>query len=494
MMQKLQKPVNNADILENILDNWIQCNGTEMDVTGPGAAVEVSLEQTNQDMYIFARSSLIKLVQMTQEHSRYCKYSLYFTKEHYRGHVAVCKLACKNKHQYWWASSPRLPNNKYLVNECIEHAVVCSGMLPVHYKRFASGSGIGYLTDQQRKNHFSVYKDSIQQEYEDFIDTALMSEIAGYDCDENWQGIEIMTDARHGWRKNAKDTSVVAIGEKSHKVLQHVHVTKEDDHCSQRHEKVGTERVYSYLDSKNVSVAVHSHDRNTSINKMIRENHKITTNQNDTWHSVKALKKSVLKIGAGAKKHKGKTWHWQLEDKAESVATHAHWAIRNCQGDPLLLQQKLLNIVQHYKNNHTACDMSSRCRKDPNYEPSRHVITDPVAEKLLSAAITSSVIYTSAKDYALGRDTYYVESFNNVMNVFHDKRIAFSDNQYLARSQLATCHWNENSDRNYTSVWKPKTNARAPRSQKGKKILKPASYLYRKKIWQRHMKSIFATK
>ena len=27
-------------------------------------------------------------------------------------------------------------------------------------------------------------------------------------------GIEIMTDARHGWRKNAKDTSVVAIGEK----------------------------------------------------------------------------------------------------------------------------------------------------------------------------------------------------------------------------------------------------------------------------------------
>ena len=130
---------------------------------------------------------------------------------------------------------------------------------------------------------------------------------------------------------------MVAIGDRSHQVLQHVHVTKKDDHCSQRHEKIGTERVYSYLDSQCVSVAVHSHDRNTSINKMVRENQKMTINQNDTWHSVKSLKKSVAAIGSGTKKMKGKIWHWQLEDKAEPVATHAHWAIRNCSGEPELL-------------------------------------------------------------------------------------------------------------------------------------------------------------
>jgi hypothetical protein len=44
-----------------------------------------------------------------------------------------------------------------------------------------------------------------------------------------------MTDARHGWRKNAKDTSVVAIGEKTHKVLKCEHVTKTDDLVTQRH-------------------------------------------------------------------------------------------------------------------------------------------------------------------------------------------------------------------------------------------------------------------
>ena len=139
-----------------------------------------------------------------------------------------------------------------------------------------------------------------------------------------------MTDARHGWRENAKDTSVVAIGESSHRVLQHVHVTKDDDHCTQRHEALGTKKIYEYFDSQNVSVAVHIHDRNMAINKLVHDSQPMTINQNDTWHYVKALKKSVARIGGGAKYQLGKGWHWQLEDKAEPVATHAHWAIHNC--------------------------------------------------------------------------------------------------------------------------------------------------------------------
>jgi hypothetical protein len=42
-------------------------------------------------------------------------------------------------------------------------------------------------------------------------------------------GIDIETDARHGWRKNAKDTSVVALGYNTHKVIRHEHVTRKDD-------------------------------------------------------------------------------------------------------------------------------------------------------------------------------------------------------------------------------------------------------------------------
>ena len=90
-----------------------------------------------------------------------------------------------------------------------------------------------------------------------------------------------MTDARHGWRKNAKDTSVVAIGEKTHKVLSCEHVTKTDDTVTQRHERFGTEKIYQHLKNRSVAVGVHAHDRNLSINKFIREECD-SESQNDT--------------------------------------------------------------------------------------------------------------------------------------------------------------------------------------------------------------------
>ncbi len=40
--------------------------------------------------------------------------------------------------------------------------------------------------------------------------------------EDPWQGSDIATDARHGWRKNSKETSVVANGDRSHR---HEHVT-----------------------------------------------------------------------------------------------------------------------------------------------------------------------------------------------------------------------------------------------------------------------------
>lgn len=130
-----------------------------------------------------------------------------------------------------------------------------------------------------------------------------------------------------------------------------------------------------------------------------------------------------------------------------------------------------MNTVEHSKGNHSDCHSSSRCKLDKNYEPSRVVLVDKVSEKLLRNVIVSSNLYKYPEDYVLAKDTYYVESFNNTMNIFQDKRIAFGDHTYRARSHLAVCHWNENVDREYTSVWNPR-RPDAPRSSKGKKCTK----------------------
>jgi hypothetical protein len=48
------------------------------------------------------------------------------------------------------------------------------------------------------------------------------------------------------------------------------------------------------LAEKDVSVKIYAHDRNLSINKFIKDTH-FTTNQNDLWHAVKAIKKAITK-------------------------------------------------------------------------------------------------------------------------------------------------------------------------------------------------------
>jgi hypothetical protein len=93
----------------------------------------------------------------------------------------------------------------------------------------------------------------------------------------------------------------------------------------------------------------------------------------------------------------GHTWSRQLDDKIEPVATHLHWSIQTCNKDPATLQKSVINVEDHYKNNHDNCSPESRCRKDPKYEPSRKVITDPKAEKAEGSANLINNIQTSRR-------------------------------------------------------------------------------------------------
>ncbi|KAK3100338.1 hypothetical protein FSP39_018337 [Pinctada imbricata] len=496
LVEKLSRPVNNFDIIENLLDFWIKSKSenTESERAKiPGAYISATRSQVNQDFFVTSLPSVKKLMATAESHGKYCGGKLIVKKVIKRGHVASLKISCistnRARHSYQWSSSPYLPNGKYLINERINHAFLCSGMLPSHYTRFCNGARMGILSVDARDNFFKKYKIFVKEEYEESTNTALLEEIGSY---EDLDGIDIITDARHGWRKNAQDTSVVAIGEQTHKVLNCVHVTKADDPVTQRHEKHGTEQVYRELDQKQVSVKVHTHDRNMAINKLVKQSKNgLTTNQNDTWHAVKSVKKAMATVSSGPMYLKERKWSEELHDKVESVATHFHWSIRNSEGDASRLTANLDNIVEHYKGNHKECHSTSRCRTDPNYESKRVIIQSPVAEKLLNSVIKNSIIYKNPNDFRLGRDTFFVESFNNTLNIYEDKRIAFGTEQYKTRSYLGTCHWNENVGREITSITY-KRDPKAPRRLKGKKNYKKKTFVFRENIWNRYMKNVFS--
>lgn len=57
-------------------------------------------------------------------------------------------------------------------------------------------------------------------------------------------------------------------------------------------------------------------------------------------------------FSSGPKYLENKTLSAILDDKVESVATHFTWAVRNCGENSRELQDRLLNTLEHFKNNH----------------------------------------------------------------------------------------------------------------------------------------------
>ena len=347
------------------------------------------------------------------------------------------------------------------------------------------------------------YYTAVKKVYENACIDALLEEVAmavGEACEvgEEYNGITITTDARHGWRKNSQFTDVVCIGYKTNKVLCDIVVSKEQEKSSQCHEKFGTVKIYNFLENHPecpVNVATHAHDRNLSINKFVREEKPDTVNQNDTWHAGKSVEKEVVAVTKGPKYKHGTTWHEDLFDKSASTRTHIHYAIRNCNGDPEKLKSSILNTVKHYKNIHTECFPESRCRCEQEYRPSKTLIRSTVAEKLFEDALKRTVVYKNPHDFVHALDTFHVESFNNVLNMFHDKRIAFGEKEYLRRSMTAVLHWNENIHRPYSSIWIPPEQRiiqhLGPRANSGKKNYTKRTFVYCQSIWNTFMGQVY---
>lgn len=194
--------------------------------------VQVSKKDVNQPRFINAATSLDTSGEIFEAHTNICSGKLKVVKRTMKAHVASVRLLrSKEKcHSYLWSSSTYLPSDEYLVIYRIAHAFFSSGLLPVHYKRFVKAAEIGCITNDRRSKIFHYYKGYTEDVCKESVNLAINDEIASY---EELDGINIMTDARHGWRKNSKDTSVVALGEKTHNVMECGHVTKSQDKVAQ---------------------------------------------------------------------------------------------------------------------------------------------------------------------------------------------------------------------------------------------------------------------
>jgi hypothetical protein len=155
--------------------------------------------------------------------------------------------------------------------------------------------------------------------------------------------------------------------------------------------------------------------------------------------------------------------------------------MKRCRGSENDLRDSLDNIVKHYKGQHRDCPPESRCQK-ANYASSRLLITQDIAEKLLIKCIRGLFIYQNPQKYVHCIDTHYVESFNNVVLIYVDKRVHFGSAMYALRLNLAILDWNEHVDREATSL-QPYVKAKNPHSQAPSRVLSPKQFNFVNILW-----------
>ena len=148
------------------------------------------------------------------------------------------------------------------------HGYFISGILPNQYLRVAEAAGIRKLSDAYLSEFFENYKECVKTLADESCVDVLYEEIVAYpEMDGN-----ILTDAWHGTRRNSKYTDVVCIVAESHKVLRIETITTADELCAQKHELLGTKKIYDYLENQeggSVSVHMHCHDRNMSVQSWV---------------------------------------------------------------------------------------------------------------------------------------------------------------------------------------------------------------------------------
>ena len=162
------------------------------------------------------------------------------------GHIAMVTLQCDKGHNLPWPNSPYM-GTKHIANSRIAHGYFISGILPNQYRRVVEDAGIRKLSDAYLSEFFDDYKESVETLADELCKDVLYEEIVSY---LEMDGINILTDARHGMRRNSMYTDIVCIGAKSHRLLRFETLTRSDEPCAQKQELRVTQIICEYLKSQ----------------------------------------------------------------------------------------------------------------------------------------------------------------------------------------------------------------------------------------------------
>ncbi|XP_056406820.1 uncharacterized protein LOC130297972 [Hyla sarda] len=219
-------------------------------------------------------------------------------------------------------------------------------------------------------------------------------------------------------------------------------------------EKIVCRNALDYFLSNDVKIFMICMDRHVAIRKMLREEYSDIKHEFDVWHLVKSIGKTLL---AASKRKQCK----DLTEWISPIKNHIWWSGNTCKKYPDELLVRLNSVLNHVRDIYTWEDDNSQ------YTSCKHAVLDEEVEtpkkmagrrrckfEALKKMIKENRLQKDLRQISYFCHTGDLEVFHSALTKYTPKRLHFSANGMIARTQLAALDHNFTVNRSQAVVKK----------------------------------------
>ena len=267
-----------------------------------------------------------------------------------KGCMLTVQTNCLNGHTSTWDSQPST-NRTPVANLLIPAAILFSGCTYASLKHFSNILNLQFVSEAHFYHIQTQYLFQVVNDYWSNHQQELFKKLkAG-------SPIDICGDGRcDSPGHSAKYGTYTMMHEASGKVIDFSLVQVSEVTSSNAMEYEACKRSLDKLLGASIPIRCLTTDRHVTITAKMRSDYPHIVHQYDVWHLSKSITKKLLALAK-------RKFNEELAPWIKSVSNHLWWSVATCNGDPKLLIEKWLSIINHVSNKHEwrGCSIFTKC-------------------------------------------------------------------------------------------------------------------------------------
>ncbi|CAH2293082.1 Hypothetical predicted protein [Pelobates cultripes] len=251
---------------------------------------------------------------------------------------------------------------------------------------------------------------------------------------------------------NAKYCTYSLLEEKSQKIIECQTIQVSDAKSSVAMESLAFKSCMDQVLADKILISILVTDRHVSIRKIMRERYKAINHQFDIWHYCRSIRLKLSTICRQA-------MYKELVPWQNSIINHMWAACSYSKGNPILLKEKWLSVMHHIINEHEwdSATLFKKCQHaeyDQTLEQKSWLKKNGVAYSKLRSFVTDSKLEKDFPHLVHFCHTGSLEVFHSLVLKYRPKRVHFTMDGMVARTQLAVLAHNANVGREQATIQK----------------------------------------